>query len=442
MHLPDGPKASPFLQQIQAFFRPLETLDAWALQYGDTFRVMGDQLPPLIYFSSPDALQTIFTAHPEQLSSTQKSNVTKTLLGENSIIFLDGSRHQHQRQLLMPPFHRERMHNYGNLICTITKQVIEQWNTGIFVVRSAMKEISLRVILNAVFGLQEGTRYEQLQQLLISLFDIFNYPLSSMLLFFPFPQQDLGHWTPWGRFIRQVQQIDELIYAEIQKRQSEPDPYRADILSLMMSARDEAGQPMTNVELRDELLTLVSAGYETTAAALSWALYWVHYLPEVQKKLVGELGTLAPDSGPSAIAGLPYLSAVCQETLRLYPIATSAFARVVQKPFDVIGYHLEPGTIVNVSIYLAHQRESVYPDPKRFKPERFLEHQFSPYEYLPFGGGNRRCIGAALAQLEMKLVLATILSQRQLALLHHRPLKPIRRGIAMVPPNSLEMVLI
>lgn len=445
MHLPDGPKTSPFLQKIQASFRPLETLDAWAQQYGDTFRLMGNQLPSLIYFSSPDALQTIFTANPDQLSSTQKSDVTKTLLGENSIIFLDGGRHQSQRRLLMPPFHGERMHNYGNLICTITEQVISQWNPGLFVVRPAMKEISLRVILNAVFGLQEGTRYEQLRQLLISLFDIFNYPLSSMLLFFPFfpfLQQDLGPWTPWGRFIRQLQQIDELIYAEIQERQSRPDTSRADILSLMMSARDEAGQPMTNVELRDELLTLVSAGYETTAAALTWALYWVHYLPEVQKKLVGELGTLAPDSGPSAIARLPYLNAVCQETLRLYPIATSAFARVVQKPFEVIGYHLEPGTIVNVSIYLAHQRESVYPEPKRFKPERFLERQFSPYEYLPFGGGNRRCIGAALAQFEMKLVLATILSQRQLALLHQRPLKPIRRGIAMVPPNSLEMVVI
>ena len=446
MHLPDGPKTSPFLQQVQAFFRHLETLDTWAQEYGDTFRLMGNQLPPLIYFSSPEALKTIFTANTEQLSSTQKSEVTKTLLGANSIIFLDGGYHQRQRRLLMPAFHGERMHNYGSLICDITEQVISQCNpnSGLFLVRLAMKEISLRVILKAVFGLQEGTRYEELRQLLISLFDIFNYPLSSILLFFPFLpflQQDLGPWTPWGRFKRQLQRIDELIYTEIQERQSQPDPSRTDILSLMMSARDEVGEAMTKVELRDELLTLVSAGYETTAAALTWALYWVHYLPEVKKKLVCELGSLAPDCGSNAIAGLPYLNAVCQETLRLYPIATSAFARVVKKPFEVTGYHLEPGTIVNVSIYLAHQRESVYPEPKRFKPERFLERQFSPYEYLPFGGGNRRCIGAALVQLEIKLVLATILSKWQLALIQHRPLKPVRRGIAMVPPNSLEMVL-
>ena len=196
-----------------------------------------------------------------------------------------------------------------------------------------------------------------------------------------------------------------------------------------------------DTELRDELMTLVFAGYETTTAALSWALYWVHYLPEILEKLLGELGELSSGSDPSAVDRLPYLTAVCQETLRLYPIALSTFARTVQKPFEVCGYQLQPDTIVNVSIYLAHHREAVYPEPKQFRPERFLARQFSPFEYLPFGGGSRRCIGAALAQFEMKLVLATILSRRQLALISPRPLKPIRRGITMTPPSNLEMVV-
>lgn len=198
---------------------------------------------------------------------------------------------------------------------------------------------------------------------------------------------------------------------------------------------------MTDAELRDELMTLVFAGYETTTAALSWALYWVHYLPEIREKILGELRDFSSGSDPSVVARLPYLTAVCSETLRLYPIALNAFARIVQKPFEVSGHQLESGTIVNVSIYLAHHREAVYPEPKQFRPERFLERQFSLYEYLPFGGGSRRCIGAALAQFEMKLVLATILSRMQLALLNTYPLKPIRRGITMMPPNTLEMVV-
>jgi len=442
MNLPDGPKTSPSLQTIQFLLRPLETLDTWSQQYGDTFRLLGKDLPALIYFSSPDAIQTIFTSEPEYLSSTQKSNLVKLLLGEHSLIFLSGDSHQRQKRLLMPPFHGERMREYGQSICNITEQVISQYTVGkIFNVRSIMKEISLSVILSAVFGLQKGSRYEQLKQLLNSILEVLDYPLSSILLFFPFLQQDLGPWSPWGSFIRQLQQIDQLVYGEISERRAQGDLLSRDILSLLLSARDEADQPMTDAELRDELLTLVFAGYETTTAALSWALYWVHYLPEIREKLLSELRDFSSVSDPSAIARLSYLTAVCKETLRLHPIALSAFARTVHKPFEVGGYQLEPGTIVNVSIYLAHHREAVYPQPKQFRPERFLAKQFSPYEYLPFGGGSRRCIGAELAQFEMKLVLATILSRVQLRLISSHPLKPIRRGITMTTPNSLEMIV-
>lgn len=443
MNLPDGPKTSPSVQTIQFLLRPLETLDTWSQQYGDNFRLLGKDLPALVYFSSPEAIQTIFTSEPEYLSSTQKSNIVKLLLGENSLIFLSGDSHQRQKRLLIPPFHGERMREYGQTICTITEQVVSQWTIGnTFNVRSTMKEISLGVILSAVFGLQEGSRYNQLKQLLNSLLEVLDYPLNSILMFFPFLQQDLGPWSPWGNFIRQIQQIDQLIYTEISERRAQKNlSHNGDILSLLLSARDEIGQPMTDIELRDELITLVFAGYETTTAALSWALYWVHYLPEVKEKLLVELKDFSLGFDPNAATKLVYLTAICKETLRMYPIALSAFARTVHKPFEVGGYQLEPGTTVNVSIYLAHHRKAVYPEPKQFRPERFLSRQFSPYEYLPFGGGSRRCIGAELAQLEMKIVLATILSKRQLALLHPYALKPIRRGITMTPPNSLRMVV-
>ncbi len=263
MNLPDGPKTSPSVQTIQFLLRPLETLDTWSQQHGDTFRLLGSELPALVYFSSPEAIQTIFTSEPEYLSSTQESSIVKLLLGEHSLIFLSGNSHQRQKRLLMLPFHGERMREYGQTICSITEQVISQWSRGkIFSVRSTMKEISLSIILSAVFGMQNGSRYEQLKQLLTSMLEVLDYPLTSILLFVPFLRQDLGPWSPWGSFTRQIQQIDQLVYAEISERRAQGDPLRKDILSLLLSAYDEAGQPMTDTELRDELMTLVFAGYE------------------------------------------------------------------------------------------------------------------------------------------------------------------------------------
>jgi cytochrome P450 len=210
-------------------------------------------------------------------------------------------------------------------------------------------------------------------------------------------------------------------------------------LTLLMAARDPQGQPLSEVELRDELITLLFAGHETTASALAWALYWVAFLPEVRRKLLAELEELQPTPDPTAIARLPYLSAVCQETLRLYPIALSAFPRVVKQPLEIAGYALEPGTLLIPSIYLAHHRPTVYPEPKQFRPERFLERQFSPYEYLPFGGGDRRCIGSAFALFEMKLVLFELVSQLELALVNPKPIRPIRRGLTVAPSDRLRL---
>ena len=334
------------------------------------------------------------------------------------------------------------MRTYGQLICDITEQVMSQWTMNQpFSVRSSMQAIAMQTILSAVFGMHKGQRFEQLRQLLTSLLDSISSPLNSSLIFFHSLQRDLGSWSPWGRFLRQKQQIDQLLYAEIQQRREQPDPSRTDILSLLMSVRDEAGQLMTDVELRDQLMTLLLAGHETTASAMTWALYWVAQLPEVRDRLLKELDTLTPDSDPTAIARLPYLTAVCQETLRIYPIAVISAPRIVKSPLKLMGYQFEPGTALIPCIYLTHHREDLYPQSKQFKPERFLERQFSAYEYLPFGGGNRYCIGSAFAQFEMKLVLAKIVSRFQLALADSRPVKPVRRGFTLAPPSDMQMVL-
>ncbi|MBD2002638.1 MULTISPECIES: cytochrome P450 [Cyanophyceae] len=438
--LPKGPNTPRSLRLIKFIFQPIKYLDDNAKAYGDTFTIRGSKNTPIVYFSQPQALQTIFTADDRQLDAGRGNSGLEFLMGENSLLLLDGDRHQRQRQMLTPPFHGERMRAYGQIISEIAQQVMNQWTVGKpFNIRVSMQEIALRVILRVVFGLDEGSRLEKLRSLVGSTLDLMTSPFNSSAFFFEFLKQDLGGWSPWGRMQRQIKQIDELIYAQIAERRAESNPNREDILSLMMSARDEAGQPMTDVELRDELMTLLVAGHETTASALTWALYWVDQLPQVRDKLLQELD-VDTTADPSIIAKLPYLTAVCSETLRIYPIAPNTFIRVVRSPIEITGYKLEPGTVVVPSIYLAHHREETFPEPKQFKPERFLERQFSPYEYLPFGGGNRRCIGMAFAMYEMKLVLATILSRFQVSLVDKRPVIPVRRGLTLAAPGGMKMV--
>jgi cytochrome P450 len=439
--LPDGPKKLRFLRRMKLIFQPLEYADNFAKTYGDTFTLSNTSDFAIVYFSHPQALQEIFAADSVHFESGRGNRGLRFLLGDNSLILLDGDRHHRQRQLLTPPFHGDRMRAYGETICQITQQVSDEWKINKpFNIRSSMQEITMRVILRVVFGLDEGQRFQELRQLLTSLLDFIGSPFMSAAFFFRFMQKDLGAWSPWGRVLRLMKQIDELIYALIEERRTESNQNRQDILSLMMSARYDDGLPMSDVELRDELMTLLVAGHETTASALTWAFYWIDYLPEVRDKLLKELAPLGKNPDPSIIAKLPYLNAVCQETLRIYPIVMAGFIRVVKSPIEIMGYHLPAKTIVVPSIYLAHHREQVYPQPKQFKPERFLERQFSQYEYLPFGGGSRRCIGLAFAQYEMKVVLATILSQFQLSRVNKRPVRPVRRGLTLAAPGGMQMI--
>jgi cytochrome P450 family 110 len=449
----NGPAKTSIWQRrlwgLRFLFRPLETVEARRQRYGDDYRVSQPGVTPaLVYFSSPAALEAIFTAKPEQLSAGRGNQLLQALLGEHGIVLLEGEAHKRQRQLLMPPFHGDRMRSYGEVIQAITRQVMRNWQIGTtFRVRPIVQSISLQIILQAVFGLENGSRCEEMRQRLIQMLDRFGSPIGAMLLFYPFLRKDWGAWSPWGRFIYLREQVDDLLYAEIAERRAHPDPNRTDILAMLLGAQDDSGQPLTDIELRDELITLLFAGHETTASALTWALYWIAALPQVRTKLLAEFATLDADPDPmtgasllpQAIARLPYLTAVCQETLRLYPIAMSAFPRVVKQSIEIAGYALEPGTVIMPSIYLAHHREEVYPNPKQFKPERFLERQFSPYEYLPFGGGDRRCIGAAFALFEMKLVLFELLSNWKLMLVNTKPIQPVRRGVTIAPSESFEL---
>lgn len=445
----DGPKAKGLrrtLRILRLILQPTEYMDDNVRRYGSMFKIGGDSSPPLVYVGDPEVVREIFMFDATQAATGQSNGILQAMVGEHSILLLDGNPHQRQRKLLMPPFHGDRLRAYGQLICDITRQVSAEWQPGQSIVaRPPMQELTLGVILQAVFGLREGARLSELQRLMSSMLDSFAYPISASFLFFPALQKDWGAWSPWGRFLRLREQVRQLLYAEIRdRRQYLEQPgvspaEKTDILTLLLQARDENGEGMSDVELHDELVTLLLAGHETTASALVWMLYWIHYLPEVQQKLRAELAELDPQADPIVVAQLPYLTAVCQEALRIYPITPTTFVRVLRQPMTLAGYAFEAGTALMPVTYIIHQRPELYPEPKQFRPERFWEHQYAPHEYLPFGGGHRRCIGSALAMMELKLSITTLLQEFELTLPNPRPLLPARRGLTLAPPASMKL---
>ncbi|MEM9808688.1 MAG: cytochrome P450, partial [Cyanobacteria bacterium P01_D01_bin.56] len=299
-----------------------------------------------------------------------------------------------------------------------------------FVARSSMQSIKIRVILRAVFGLDKGERYDQMQQSLAQRLDMVSSPLASLLIFFPALSKDLGDWSP-GHKVQQLSgKCDRLIYDEIRERRSQDISNRSDVLSLLLAARDEQGEGLDDVSLRDELMTLLVAGHETTATALTWALYWIYSRPDIYQRLMDELNS-CDISDPLSITRLPYLNAVCNETLRIYPVAMLTFPRRAEQPLELMGHNIESGTLLMGCIYLIHHHPDIYKNPEEFNPDRFLENTYSPYEFIPFGNGVRRCVGAALAQMELKLVLSTILTTTSLKLMNDKPVKPQRRGVTL-----------
>ena len=439
-------ESAQFWQQVQWVADPIGYMETAAQKYPDIFSSEIAQAWGKVFFvNEPQAIQEILTNDRKQFTAPGDLNtILSPIVGNNSVITLSGDRHKKRRQLVMPAFHGSRMQHYGELIAKLTRQSFEPMLARrSFAVRDVMQNISLQVILQTVFGLYEGDRLQKLGGLISNLTELFNSPLTSAMLFFPVLQKDLGKWSPWGNFVAQREQIDQLIYAEISDRRANLEPERTDILTMLLLSTDVDGNALSDMELRDELMALLFAGHETTATAVSWALYWIERSPEVKSKLLHELAAQAKsDQGDQdwmSIFKLPYLTAVCNETLRIHPVAMLTFPRVVAESTTILDVQLECNDIVMGCIYLLHQREDLYPEPKKFKPERFLERQFSPYEFMPFGGGVRRCVGEALAQFEMKIILATILRHYQLTLLENQPVKPQRRGVTLAPKGGVKM---
>ena len=435
-------KTPLFLQRLQWLFDPVSYLKNTHNHHPDIFFSKAMGMQGSVILSHPQAMEELLTNDRKKFSApSQYNQLLQPIVGDNSTIMMDGDRHCKRRKLVMPSFHSERLKSYGNLIIHIVKEVMDQLPIDQpFLARSAMQSISLKVIMEVVFGIGQGERSQKLQSLLSQLTDLFESPIASATLFFPSLQKDWGIWSPWGKFLRQRNQIDELIYAEISDRRSNRGSNRTDIFSLLMEARDEAGEALNDNELRDELISLLIAGHETTATAMTWGLYWLHCFPDVKEKLFKELADLGDFSEPMETSRLAYLTAVCNEVLRISPVVMLTFPRVAQEPVEILGYSITQGTLVMGCIYLTLQREDLYPNPREFRPERFLERQYSPYEFIPFGGGVRRCLGEALAQFEMKLVLSTIISDYQLKLWDKQPEKLKRRGFTLSPSRGVKMI--
>ncbi|MCC5896802.1 MAG: cytochrome P450 [Phormidium sp. BM_Day4_Bin.17] len=436
------PKTPPKWQLLEWIFDPTGYLKRNRAKLGETFNGrLGVNFDGFVFFSHPDHVRTILSAPARCFDAGRANGILGPLVGDNSLLLLDGQPHKQQRQLLMPPFHGDRMVTYGEIITQVTRQAIDRQPQGeAFRVRSLTEEITMRVILKAVFGLNEGEQYEKMRRTMSTFLDMTASPVKSSLLFFKSLQRNLGPWSPWGRFLAIREQLDALLYAEIRQRRQESLEERDDILSLLLLARDEEGQGMSDKELRDELVTLLLAGHETTATALAWALYWVHRFDRVRDRLIEDVSALGETPDPMAVFKLPYLTAVCNETLRIYPVALVTFPRIAKEPFQVGDYQFPAESVLAPCIYLTHHREDIFPDSYSFKPERFLERQYSPYEFYPFGGGNRRCLGMALAMYELKLALATLVTEHDFSLPPQPPVKPVRRGITLAPSAGLSLV--
>lgn len=443
---------SPRRQTLQAILDPIGYYRRCFAAHPGVVRVrMSPTLPPRqVLVSDPAVLQELFNRDAGRGISAPGvlNRLLAQVVGEHSILMLEPGPHRARRRLLTPPFHGDRLRAYGALIIGLSASALADLRPGErFDARERMQRITMGVILTAVFGLHEGARYRRLEALLHRSLELRSGRFGSLLLFFPLLRRNAGPWSPGGRLQRIEQEIRALLLQEVAERRQvlAGGERRADVLSLLMACRDEQGQGLSDDELHDELITLLFAGHETTATALTWALYWIHRQPPVRERLLEELEALEPagaGADPEAVSRLPYLEAVINEVLRIHPVAMLTFPRLVEQPLVMAGCAFEPGDVLLGCIQAVHERPDLYPEPQRFEPERFLARSFGPTEFLPFGGGARRCIGAALAIYEMKLILATLLQRGPLGLCpsSDRPIRPRRRGFTLGPSRRVWLV--
>ena len=424
--LPPGPRYGTALTTIGWFWRPTAMMRRCRERYGDTFTLPIAHEGPWVVISHPDDVKQVFTGDPRLLHAGEANVILKPMLGSSSVLLLDEAPHMRQRKLMLPPFHGERMKAYARTMTEVAEREIARWPRGEpFALWPRMQAITLEVIVRTVFGVDRAGDTERLAKVLRSALDWGTDPVNMAVLFVLGPEHRLTRAAARLRF----RTLDDFVYSEIRSRRGAADlAEREDVLSLLLQARDEDGSPMTDEELRDELMTLLVAGHETTATALAWTVERLVRHPHVLGRLTDE-----PDDED-------YLDAIVKESLRLRPIIPLV-ARRLQEPMSIGGHLLPKDAVVTPSVWLMHRRPDVYPEPEAFRPERFLEQPAGTYTWIPFGGGVRRCLGASFALFEMKQVLAALV--RQVAL---RPAEPAservaRRAITFTPEKGATVIV-
>ncbi len=429
--LPPGPRMPAVAQTLAWALAPTALMDHCFKRRGEAFTLtFAPSGRELVMLSDPADVKTVLTAPPEMAPSAAGDTPIASVLGPRSVITLTGPEHMRQRKLLLPPFHGERMRAYEDTIVQATARDMAGWTLGQPMRLSRhTRNITLEVILRAVFGV-EAERMGGLKGAIGELaeptrtFAMLRFALSK-------PSKD----RPPGELGKALERLDGLIYAEIARRREQQDlGEREDILSLLLQARDEDGAAMTDGELRDELVSLLLAGHETTSTATAWAIERLVRHPDKLARLVAEIDRGEEDE---------YMQAVIHETLRCRPVVPGV-VRLLHEPLRVAGYELPAGTRVVASIYLTNRNPRVYEDPEEFRPERFLDTPPDTFAWIPFGGGIRRCIGASFAMLEMKTMLRTMLAELHPSLprrgVWRRGEWNRRRAITLVPAAGARVV--
>jgi cytochrome P450 len=395
-------------------------------RYGDVFSSRFPIFGRVVYVADPALVKEVFLGDAKTFHAGEANTLALgDALGDHSLLTLDEERHLSQRKLLLPPFHGESVRRYVEMMAEATEREVATWPIGKEIqLRPRMQAITLEVILRAVFGVRDDSRMDLFRERIPPLGET-----TSLLNWLPFMDRDLGGITPAAKFRRALAAVDELIYAEIADRRAAPDGEdRDDVLSLLLRARHEDGSSMTDSELRDELMTLLTAGHETTATGLAWAFERLLRTPRVLARLTASL-----DDGD-------YLDAVVKETLRVRPVVVDV-ARKLTRETDVAGWRLPAGTLVLPAIAVLHARPDLYDSPEEYRPERFLDGETESYAWIPFGGGVRRCIGASFAQVEMRTVLREVLRRVRLRAPSQRPERGVIRHVTVVPGRGARAVV-
>ncbi len=392
----------------------------------------------MVITGSPGGARTVFSADPDTYVAIG-ADVLGPILGESNVILLSGDRHRAMRKLQAPPFHARAMSAYGSVILEVANAHVAKWPRDCTIdVHRTMQQISLDVILRTVFG--EAATPDRLAAIKKATLGLVG-ALKPSFMFIRGLRRSFGGLSAWARFQRARAAVMRLFADELRARRADGRPPE-DILSQLMAARDENGQPLSDEDLFVQVINLVGAGHETTASSLAWALHAIHRDAAVKRALGEALAALPPGPwDPEKVAGLPYLEAVCHEALRLNPVAP-LIGRTLRTGLTLEGYDLPAGVSVGIGIVNIHRREDLYPEPERFRPERFLERQYGQFEYLPFGGGARRCLGAAFALYEMKLVLATVMTGRSLELADDKAARAAARNTTVGPARGVRMRLV